>query len=206
MQQAETDYLAILNSLAERQVEFIVVGGVSAVLQGAPIATFDLDVVHSLSAENVQKLLKALDELNASYRTGGNRNLKPEPSHFSSPRRQLLMTRFGPLDLLGSIGKDRRYEELLTESRLMPIGSGLEVRVLDLSMVIKTKEETAHEKDVAVLAILRRTLEEKKRQRISNALPRALAARAPWAVWSIPPNAIVEDGGGHSCESIFSSS
>jgi hypothetical protein len=45
------DFLAILRSLAQHEVEFIVVGGISAVLQGAPIATFDLDVVHSRSSE-----------------------------------------------------------------------------------------------------------------------------------------------------------
>ncbi|MGH9407760.1 MAG: hypothetical protein ACRD3D_18210 [Terriglobia bacterium] len=164
MQYPETDFLAILSSLAERQVEFIVVGGVSAVLQGAPIATFDLDVVHSLSSENVRKLLVTLEALNASCRTPGSRNVKPEPSHLSSSRHQLLMTRFGPLDLLGSIGRDRRYNDLLADSLAMEIGSGLQVQVLDLSTVIETKEETAHEKDTAVLAILRRTLEEKKRR------------------------------------------
>ncbi|MGH9447686.1 MAG: hypothetical protein ACRD3O_18445 [Terriglobia bacterium] len=50
----ETDFLAILRVLAEDCVDFIVVGGISAVLQGAPIATFDLDVVHSRTEGNVQ--------------------------------------------------------------------------------------------------------------------------------------------------------
>lgn len=125
MQQAETDFLAILSILAEHRVEFIVVGGISAVLQGAPIATFDLDVVHSLGSENVRRLLKALAELGASYRTEGSRNLKPDASHLASSGHQLPMTRFGPLDLLGSIGKGRRYDELVTNSQVMQIGRGL---------------------------------------------------------------------------------
>jgi hypothetical protein len=45
----------------------------------------------------------------------------------------------------------------------MQVGPKLDVSVLDLSMVIQTKEETAREKDAAVLAILRRTLQEKQR-------------------------------------------
>jgi len=163
MQQGETDFLAILQSLAEHRVEFIVVGGISAVLQGAPIATFDLEVVHSLSSENVQRLLIALDELGASYRAAGRPSLKPDASHLASSGHQLLITRFGPLDLLGSIGKGRGYDELLTNSQLMQVGPNLDVRVLDLSMVIQTKEEVAREKDVAVLAILRRTLQERQR-------------------------------------------
>ena len=163
MQQGETDFLAILHTLAEHRVEFIVVGGISAVLQGRPLATFDLDVVHSLSSQNIQQLLKALDELGASYRTAGRPSLKPDASHLASSVHQLLITRFGPLDLLGSIGKGHGYDELLTNSQFMQVGPSLGVRVLDLPMVIQTKEETAREKDTAVLAILRRTLQEKQR-------------------------------------------
>jgi hypothetical protein len=46
------DFLAILQTLAHHKVEFIVVGGVCAVLQGAPISTFDLDLVHSRASDN----------------------------------------------------------------------------------------------------------------------------------------------------------
>jgi hypothetical protein len=44
---AKPYYIAVLRTLSEHRVDFIVVGGVGAVLQGAPIMTFDLDVVHS---------------------------------------------------------------------------------------------------------------------------------------------------------------
>jgi hypothetical protein len=40
-------------------VDFIVVGGVAAVLRGAPVSTFDLDVVHSTAPENIGRLLAA---------------------------------------------------------------------------------------------------------------------------------------------------
>ena len=40
-------FLAVLRTLTDHGVEFIVVGGVAAVLRGAPINTFDLDVVYS---------------------------------------------------------------------------------------------------------------------------------------------------------------
>lgn len=162
MQEQKSDFLAVLRSLTEHHVEFIVVGGVAAVLQGAPVATFDLDVVHSRSPENVDKILEALDDLSALYRTAPN--LKPDKSHLSSPGHHLLMTRFGPLDLLGVIGSGRGYDELLRDSSSMPIDPQCEVKVLNLTMVIKTKEEAGHEKDAAALVVLRRTLEEKNRR------------------------------------------
>ena len=71
------------------------------------------------------------------------------------------MTRWGPLDLLGVIGAGRGYDELLPDAVQLKLSRGLVVRVLDLPAVIKTKEETGGEKHKAVLAILRRTLQEK---------------------------------------------
>jgi len=128
-------------------VKFIVVGGVSAVLQGAPFTTFDLDVVHSRDPENVERLLEALESA----------------SHLSSRGHQLLVTRVRPLDLLGMIGAGHEYAELLAHTVEMDIGAGVTVPVLDLETVIRTKEETAGQKDKAILFLLRRTLEEKKK-------------------------------------------
>jgi len=48
--------------MVESGVDFIIVGGVSAVLQGAPVTTFDLDLVHSREAENITRLLSALTQ------------------------------------------------------------------------------------------------------------------------------------------------
>jgi len=95
---AEPDFTVILEVLVEHHVDFVVVGGVSAVLNGAPINTFDLDVVHGRSATNVRKLLSALDSLHAHYRPHADRKLKPGVSHLTSPGHSNLTTRFGPLD------------------------------------------------------------------------------------------------------------
>jgi len=157
------DFLEILRTLAEHQVAFIVVGGVGAVLQGAPIATFDLDVVHSRAPENIDRLMTALAALDAEGRAQAGRHLRPTPAHLASPGHQLLMTSAGPLDLLGVIGRDRGYDDLLQHSIALKIGETLTVRVLDLRMLIQTKEEAGRDKDKAVLAILRRTLQEKSK-------------------------------------------
>jgi hypothetical protein len=158
------DFLAILRLLTGKRVDFIVVGGVGAVLQGAPVATFDLDLVHSRTPQNIERLLAALEPLEARFRDLAGRGLKPASTHLASPGHLLLMTRFGPLDLLGEIGAGRGYEALLAETVEMELGAGQSVRVLDLPALIRTKEEAGREKDRAVLAILRRTLEERSRK------------------------------------------
>ena len=73
----KTDFLEVLRVLIAHEVDFIVVGGVSAVLQGAPITTFDLDLVHSRESENIERLLRALELLEAIYRTHPHRRIKP---------------------------------------------------------------------------------------------------------------------------------
>jgi len=163
MPEPTANYLAILKILHQHKVKFIIVGGVCAVLHGAPMATFDLDVVHSREPDNLTRLSASLEELDAHYRTPGRHEMKPSPSHLASEGHQLLMTRFGPLDLLGTIGKGRDYNQLLQETVEMEFGPALKVRVSTLESLIKTKEETGQEKDRAALPLLRRVLEEKSK-------------------------------------------
>jgi predicted nucleotidyltransferase len=67
------------------------------------------------------------------------------------------------LDFLGTIGEDLTYEDLLPDSEEMDLGEGLRIRVLKLEKLIEIKAELHGEKDRAVLPILRRTLEEKRK-------------------------------------------
>jgi hypothetical protein len=157
------DFLAILQRLREHEIDFIVVGGVCALLHGAPVATFDLDLVHSRTPENIRRLLEALETLDARYREPDSRGIKPDASHLSSSGHQLLITNFGLLDLLGTIGAGHDYDDLCSQVSEMEVPGGLTVHVLNLSTLIKTKEETGGEKDRAVLPTLRRTLEEKSK-------------------------------------------
>jgi hypothetical protein len=70
MQNATPDFLAILRTLSDYKVDFIVVGGVCAVLHGAPLATFDLDVVHCRSADNLDGFYQRCTPLTRIIGTG----------------------------------------------------------------------------------------------------------------------------------------
>lgn len=149
-----------LEALARHGVEFVVVGGVAAVLNGAPISTLDLDIVHARASENLDRLLAALAEIDARYRDLTGRILRPERSALAGGGHHLLVTSCGPLDVLGEIGNGLRYEDLLPETVERTLGAH-RIRVLDLAAVIRTKEQVGRDKDRAVLAILRRTLQER---------------------------------------------
>lgn len=123
------------------------------------MTTFDLDLVHSRSPENIDRLFKALEELDAHARGRGGERIRPDRSHLSSPGHQLLMTKHGPLDLLGAVSGGRDYPDLLSHCREMRVGD-LTVRVVDLDTLIELKEAAGRDKDVAVLNLLRRTRDE----------------------------------------------
>jgi hypothetical protein len=86
--------------------------------------------VHSRTVNNVQRLLTALAALDASYRLQPERQIRPQASHLLSAGHQLLMTRYGPLDVLGAIGHSHGYEELLEYVNEIQAGPGNPIRVL----------------------------------------------------------------------------
>jgi hypothetical protein len=72
------DLPALLAKLCDAGVEFIIVGGAAAVIQGVPITTNDLDIVHRRTPENVARLLDVLLGLDATMRYDlANRGLRP---------------------------------------------------------------------------------------------------------------------------------
>ena len=54
----EVEFLKALSALREGGLEFVLVGGLAAVLNGAPVDTFDVDIVHSRDEENLAKLCR----------------------------------------------------------------------------------------------------------------------------------------------------
>jgi hypothetical protein len=152
----------ILEHLATHEVDFIVVDMTAGILHGAPVTTVDVDVVHRRTPENVARLLAALEALDAVYRHDA-RQFKPTASHLSGPGHQLLATRLGDLDCLGTIDEDRAYEDLLEPSEEMSLASGRTIRVLSLVALIDAKERSGRPKDLAALPVLRATLDERRR-------------------------------------------
>jgi len=163
MQESVPQIIEILRVLDDHRVEFIIVGGVCAVLHGAPITTFDLDLVHSRAPDNLSCLLNALMDLDASYR-GHPKQIKPDIESLASPGHHLLITRFGPLDLLGTIEKDLGYADLIGHSEDIQI-ENLTFRILSLEYLIEIKEETSREKDRLILPVLKHTLKERDKTR-----------------------------------------
>jgi predicted nucleotidyltransferase len=160
----DDNFVATLRRLCETEIQFVLVGGLASALHGAPVQTYDVDVVYSLDPTNIDRLLEALQSLNAVFRMQPERRLQPNRRHLVAGGHLNLLTSFGPLDLLGTIGQNLGYSDLLPHSREMDVGQGIRVWVLDLETIISIKEQLASEKDLAVLPTLRRTLSETRKK------------------------------------------
>ena len=86
----------MLAVLAEERVEFILVGGIAAALQGAPVLTQDVDILYRIEDTNLDRLEMALNRLNAFARHD-ERKLPFGKSHLQTRGHKLSTTDAGPL-------------------------------------------------------------------------------------------------------------
>lgn len=156
---APADLRALLLLLADRQIDFVVVGGIAAVLNGVPLATFDLDVVHCRSEDNVERIVALLELLDASSRLHPKRDaLRPGSDALAGPGHQLLRTSLGPLDLLGTVEGGLSYEDLLPLSEKIAL-EGRSIRVLTLPALADLKKNASHPKDQLSRLLILETIE-----------------------------------------------
>ena len=152
---------AILEGLIEAGVDFILVGGLAAVVQGAPVTTMDVDIVHNQSPENIAKLLAFLKSIYAFHRRPDDKVIEPKEGDISGMGHALFTTRLGPLDVLAVIEERRAYGDLLEHT--VEIGfRNQTIRVLDLKMLIQLKRTSTDPKDMQRLPVLEETLRQLK--------------------------------------------
>ena len=151
------DLGAILEGLIEAGVDFILVGGLAAVVQGAPVTTMDVDIVHKQSSENIAKLLAFLKSIDAFHRRPDDKVIRPKRGDISGTGHALLATRLGPLDVLAVIEEGKTYEDLLEHTVEIEF-RGHTIRVLDLKTLVELKRVSTDPRDRQRLPVLEETL------------------------------------------------
>lgn len=145
----------LLSELAKSGVEFILVGGLAAVAQGAPLTTHDVDIVPNRTDHNIDLLVAFVTSQDGHYR-GRPERIEPTANALRGPGHHLLRTALGPLDILGAIEGGRDYDMLLPRTIELEL-DGRSLRVLSLEMLIELKRDSTHPKDQNTLAILEAT-------------------------------------------------
>jgi predicted nucleotidyltransferase len=148
------DFEKMLPLLADAGVEFVIVGGLAAIVHGSARATFDLDICYSRSAVNIERLAGVLAPL-APHLRGAPKGL---PFRFDAEtiRRGLnftLTTDLGDIDLLGEVSGVGSYDAASRASISVKM-FGHEFRVLTLDSLIASKQAAGRQKDLTDLHTL----------------------------------------------------
>jgi len=159
------DPVRLLAALRQADVDFILIGGMAAILHGDVGVTVDLDVVPASAPRNLDRLGIALRAIDARIRTEGVpeglpfdcsaaffRNLAPDAI-------VNLTTRAGDLDLAFRPSGTEGYADLRRDAIEIEAAGGLRILVASLADVIRSKEAANREKDRIALPRLRRLLD-----------------------------------------------
>lgn len=156
-------YVSLLRALAGAGVEFAVAGGFAVVLHGVPRMTFDLDIVVDLAADNMSRLVTALQ-------AEGFRPRLPVPlSELQDPEKRREWIDSHNLTEFSLTHPQRPMEELdvllvtpfswpeIAESRVWRSIDGVSVPVIGRALLRRMKLATGRPKDAADAELLGET-------------------------------------------------
>jgi hypothetical protein len=166
---AEYDPVALFRVLDEHGVEFVVIGGVAARLQGAPLLTQDVDVTPATDDANLERLAAALRSIHARLRTPTDPDgveFPIEARFLAGARSWTLVSDAGDVDLVFEPAGTNGYDDVVADADRLTVAEDppLTVHVASLTTVIRLKEAAGRVKDRAALPLLRRTLAELERR------------------------------------------
>jgi hypothetical protein len=148
---ADFDPKPALRALTRGEVDFVVVGGIAAVLHGSSTLTTDLDIMFAPAAENLERLGAVLVALEARLRDVED-DLPFVPDAGTLRRIELLTlsTKEGALDLLRAPSGAPSYGILRRRAERYDLG-GFEVLVASIEDLIAMKHSAGRLKDLAAI-------------------------------------------------------
>lgn len=144
-------YQSLLRGLVQREVAFIVVGGVAAVAHGSARITNDPDVCYDAAPANLDRLITLLGVWKA-YPKGWEPGLQfiLDQRTFRTTPLLTLNTIEGELDVMADLPGVGDYGRVLRSS-IEIHAFGVRFRVLTLDALISSKRAAGREKDLAQL-------------------------------------------------------
>jgi predicted nucleotidyltransferase len=141
----------LLTALCNAKVEFVVIGGMAAVVQGSAYVTADLDLCYRRHPGNIDRLTEALKSFKPRLR--GVSETIPfvlDAMTLKSGTNFTLTTEVGDLDLIGEVPGLGTYEAVKAQSEEVEL-YGYRVWVLTLDGLISSKQAAGRPKDLRLL-------------------------------------------------------
>ena len=150
----------LIRVLAKHEVRYVLIGALAARLQGFPRVTADADITPAQDAENLERLARALRELEAKVFTES----VPEGLPFDFTAKALagsetwnLVTSAGRLDLAFEPSGTDGYEDL-HRNALAYEAFGVELKAATLQDIIRSKEASDRPQDRQDVVVMREIL------------------------------------------------
>lgn len=143
-----------IDRLNSRRVDFVVVGGIAAILNGLAYVTYDIDFCAPLEGSNLARIVDALADINPRQRMNFD---KPFPANLASLtriRNLYVRTDLGVVDFLSEVSGVGPFERVAARSVEVDL-HGVPCRILDLDALIDAKVAAGRPKDKLVLPSLR---------------------------------------------------
>jgi len=139
---------AILRTLVDREVDFVLIGGLAGMAHGSAYPSFDVDIAYERGTENLERLASALQDLQATLRGAPpelpfviDAKTLANGAHFS------FQTPFGSLDILTDPDVAPPYVHLRRAAGEPVELEGERVLVASLDHLIAMKEAAGRPKD-----------------------------------------------------------
>jgi len=149
----------VVQALVDAEVDFVIIGGVSATLHGSARLTFDVDICYSRATTNLRRVVSALAPFHPRPR--GFPEALPfiwDATTLRNTTVLTLQTDVGEIDLLAEVAGLGSWEEVKASS-IMVEAFDRRISILDLPSLIKAKRAAGREKDLAALPELESLLE-----------------------------------------------
>lgn len=140
--------------LDELHLDAILIGNAAAALEGAPVTTVDIDFLFRKTPANLRKLKALASGLGAVIL----RPYYPASGFYRVARDEDGLQ----LDFMTVIDGVRSFEGLRRRAKIIRLGD-TQLRVAALSDIIRRKRAAGRARDLAVLEVLERTLDEESR-------------------------------------------
>jgi hypothetical protein len=146
------------------KLEAILIGNAAAALQGAPVTTVDFDFLFRKTTRNLAKLKTIARGLRAVVL----RPYYPVSDLYRVSRDEDNLQ----VDFMGSIHGVRSFEGVRDRASIVDLG-GVSLHVASLADIIRSKRAARRPRDLAVIEILEKALEEQSRSANATASRRA---------------------------------
>lgn len=140
-------------------VDFVIIGGLAAVLHGSAYVTSDLDIFYSRTKSNLQKIAEALSPFHPRPR--GFPSELPFVWDNATVRNSAVLTLktdLGDVDLLAEVAGLGSYEEIKACAKVVTAFER-NVHVIDIASLIQAKRTAGRPKDLAMIPELESLLE-----------------------------------------------